>query len=121
MRAKETRDNIEEHFKPIMDEIHHVEQESIPVISTDDIAHDLKLTCEISMIDGKMVNIIQGDSGSFCHYCDATREEANNLENLLNGEERSSALCKPPFETEITGFLLETPLPRGIRSDAHLV
>ena len=23
---------------------------------------------ELSMIDGKMVDLIQGDSGSFCHY-----------------------------------------------------
>ena len=34
---------------------------------------------ELSMIDGKMVDLIQGDSGSFCHYCNVTWEEANYL------------------------------------------
>ena len=29
------------------------------------------------MVDGKMADILQGDSGSFCHYCNITRSEAN--------------------------------------------
>ena len=37
------------------------------------------------MIDGKMVDLIQGDSGSFCHYCQVTREEANDLTRILQG------------------------------------
>lgn len=30
------------------------------------------------MYDGKMVDCIQGDSGSFCHYCNCTKEEGND-------------------------------------------
>ena len=84
MRGKETREDVEDHFKPIMDDILRAEEESSPVI-TNGTAHDLSVQCEISMFDGKMVNLIQGDSGSFCHYCDATRSEANNLENIIHG------------------------------------
>ena len=69
MRGKETRENVEDHFKPIMDDILRVEEESSVI--TNGTAHDLSVQCEISMIDGKMVDLIQGDSGSFCHYCDA--------------------------------------------------
>ena len=37
------------------------------------------------MIDGKMVDIIQEDSGSFCHYCKATRKEANDITRIMQG------------------------------------
>lgn len=35
------------------------------------------------MVDGKMVSILQGDSGSFCHFCTCTRREANDVINIL--------------------------------------
>ena len=37
------------------------------------------------MADGKMVCILQGDSGSPCHYCGCSRAEINNLINILQG------------------------------------
>ena len=37
------------------------------------------------MVDGKMVNILVGDSGAFCDYCHATRNEANDLTQILQG------------------------------------
>ena len=37
---------------------------------------DCKTEC--SMIYGKMVGLLQGDRGSFCHLCHASREEAND-------------------------------------------
>ena len=40
---------------------------------------------EISMIDRKMVDLIEGDSGAFCHYCDSTREDANDIQKIANG------------------------------------
>ena len=84
MHGKEERKNIEEHFKPIMDNITSLEEESTPLIRGT-IAHDLDVTCEISMVDGKMIDLIHGDSGSFCHYCDVTRDEANNMELIKMG------------------------------------
>ena len=40
----------------------------------------------MSMVDGKMVDILQGDSGSPSHYCNST-SEGNNLINILAGFE----------------------------------
>ena len=37
------------------------------------------------MIDGKMVSLLQGDSGFFCHLCIATRTEANILVEISQG------------------------------------
>ena len=33
------------------------------------------VTChtELSMVDGKMVGLLQGDTGAFCHYCHKTK------------------------------------------------
>ena len=36
------------------------------------------------MVDGKMVDLLQGDSGSFCHYCNVSRD-ANELEVIKEG------------------------------------
>ena len=35
---------------------------------------NLKVDTELLMTDGKMVDIIQEDSGSFCHYFSTTRK-----------------------------------------------
>ena len=85
MRGKEDRENIEVHFKPILDDIDGMEKESTVIVTTDRVAHDLSFSCEISMVDGKMVDLIQGDSGSFCHYCDVSKLTANNLESIQLG------------------------------------
>ncbi len=50
-----------------------------------DIEVDLSVDTELSMIDGKMVNIIQGDSGSFCHYCKVTKNQGNDITCILQG------------------------------------
>ena len=40
----------------------------------------------ISMIDGKMVGIIQGDTGGQkCHYCTSTVNDINNIVQILKG------------------------------------
>ena len=60
-------------------------ESSLSQVNHNGISHTLNVNCELSMVDGKMVDLIQGDSGSFCHYCDVTKEEANKLENIING------------------------------------
>ena len=37
------------------------------------------------MIDGKMVELLHGDSGAFCHYCDVSKSEASSLEFIVEG------------------------------------
>ena len=39
----------------------------------------------VSMIDTKMVSILQGDSGSPCHYCNCSVAEINNLIYIMKG------------------------------------
>lgn len=96
------------------------------------IAHDLDVSCEISMVNGKMVDLIKGDCGSFCHYCDVTRDEANNLELIfqprekwtmlwVNGQERSTAFCQPPLKAKIIRLLSEAVIPSWVRSDTYMV
>ena len=38
----------------------------------------------MTMLDGKMVSILQGDSGSFCHYCDIKRDDASNFHHITS-------------------------------------
>ena len=52
-----------------------------------EIKYTMEFKTECSMVDGKMVSLIQGDSGAFCHLCTSTREEANNHLNILAGFE----------------------------------
>ena len=48
---------------------------------------DINLTfkTECSMADGKMVSLLQGDSGAFCHFCSCTKAFCNDLANFQNG------------------------------------
>lgn len=36
------------------------------------------------MIDGKMVGLLQGDSGAFCHMCHVSREEENDIKLIVD-------------------------------------
>ena len=56
-----------EHFQSTLDKL--VEMEKEPLAVGDYTVH---LNTELSMVDGKMVDILMGDSGSFCHYTTAT-------------------------------------------------
>ena len=40
------------------------------------------------MINGKMVDLLQGDYGAFCHYCDFTVDGIDNLIIMLAGFEK---------------------------------
>ena len=81
VREKETRESVQEHFKPYMDQFEEL-QHGFVKISDESSA---QVETELSLIDGKMVDLIQGDSGAFCHYCNATRADANNLTKIKNG------------------------------------
>ena len=84
LRAKENRESVTEHFTPYLDAAHNMEQLSAVTIIPD-TSSSLSVHTELSMVDGKMVDLIQGDSGSFCHYCTASRAEANNIEFIMQG------------------------------------
>lgn len=76
VREKETRDNLLTHFKPILDEAKLLENSFDIVVKNTEV--QLKVKTEISMVDCKMVSLLQGDSGGFCHYCFVNRQNAND-------------------------------------------
>ena len=83
MREKENQESVQEHFKPYIDAVHAMETPTNAYI--DGYPRLLSARTEVSMVDGKMVDLIQGDSGSFCHYCNTSRAPANDLTCILQG------------------------------------
>ena len=66
-----------------------------------------KVTCqtELSMVDGKMVGLLQGDTGAFCHYCHTTKTEANDIYHITNGFKitKDYNTCKVAWEKLSSG------------------
>lgn len=83
VREKESRESVQEHFKPYIESAHSLE--TTTAIEIGNCKVFLSANTQISMIDGKMADLIQGDSGSFCHYCNTTRIKANDLTCILQG------------------------------------
>ena len=81
VREKEIRESVSEHFKPHMDKLAEMEKGTTAFGG----ACSANVVTEISMIDRKMVDLIEGDSGAFCHYCDSTREDANDIQKIAIG------------------------------------
>ena len=55
---------------------------------------------ECSMVDGKMVGLLQGDTGSFCHLCHVSRADANDVSIIAEGFEitKSYDTCRAAWE-----------------------
>ena len=96
VREKETRESVSEHFKPYMDKLAEIEMGLVPITSES----SAQVVTELSMMDGKMLDIVQGDSGAFCHYCNATRADANNITKINNG---SADKCLEIWESMESG------------------
>ena len=96
VREKETRESVEEHFKPYMDQFHELQKGFVQITNES----SAQVMTELSMMDGKMVDLVQGDSGAFCHYCNATRADANNLTKIKNGFpiEKTAEKCMEIWE-----------------------
>ena len=110
MREKENRESVCEHFKPFMDKLAVIEKGLIPITTALPSANDTtdcsaNIITEISMLDGKMADIIQGDAGAFCHYCNATRADANNIEQIKEGFqiEKSAEKCLETWQALESG------------------
>ena len=115
MREKETCETVQDHFKPFMDKLAGLENDLIPLTTNQccvngprEVVSNLNVVTEISMIDGKMADIIQGDAGAFCHYCTITRAEANKLERIEQGFaiEKSFEKCLRTWQALESGELL---------------
>ena len=73
-KAKETRSFIEQIFPNLQSSMDSLE---IPH-QIEGLSHKCSITTKVTMIDGKMTDILQGDSGAFCHYCDIKRDAASD-------------------------------------------
>ena len=94
-RAKEERKVVESEISGYLKTIEDLRKVPIEVSINGSLVH-VEHHIETSMIDGKMASILQGDSGSFCHYCNVTKQEGNSLVFILNGFEISKTYeqCK---------------------------
>ena len=82
----------------------------------------LTVDTTMSMIDGKMVDILQGDSGAPCHYCDFNTEGINNLINILAGFQitKSYDSCLDIWEKVLAGEIAWTHAERSGQCHAPL-
>ena len=88
-KAKENRANITTHFSPLQKDADALKApHAVCGISR------LSIRCEFSMIDGKMVDLLQGDSGSFCHYCHVSRDDASSIHALLQNNSTPFPISK---------------------------
>ena len=80
LQAKESRSIVEKIFPGIQECIDKLRMPH----TVDGIINPVFVDTKISMIDGKMVDMVQGDSGAFCHYCDVTQNDASRLTYLTS-------------------------------------
>ena len=114
LRGKEDRETVHHHFKPFMDTLAKMENQITPFTATNGMCSGQVLT-EISMIDGKMADLLQGDAGAFCHYCTATRQEANDIKRIEEGFtiEKSIETCIEIWEALDSGEMAYTDKRRA--------
>ena len=87
VREKEDRASLKKHFRPYIVESKKLEDvhESVLSIKGHQSNVILQVSSELSMIDGKVVDAIQGDSGAWCHYCYTTKQDGNTISVILQG------------------------------------
>ena len=114
LRAKEGRNVIETEFSEILKEMRRYKLQP-HMLNIQGKLISVQFFTETSMIDGKMVNIIQGDSGAHCHYCSLNREGCNNLLNIIQGFTitKSFEECKRVWDELSTGELSYKNPQRG--------
>ena len=83
-RTDEVRDVLKVELEPFFEVIRNDYKSNIMVNDK-----PVEITCktECSMVDGKMVSLLQGDSGAFCHLCHVSRSDANDPDLIAEGFE----------------------------------
>ena len=106
IRTCEEREVIEKEFNSLFTHIMDDSLQNFNLIEKS-LNIPIKIKNTISMIDGKMVSILQGDSGAQCHYCSASREEINNLVCILQGYQinKNYQSCQESWNAIIAGEL----------------
>ena len=82
VRASETREVIESEFDSLFQTITEKRSVTVPVAKSN---IKVEIDNTVSMIDGKMVSLLQGDSGAPCHYCSANKADINSRAHIIQG------------------------------------
>ena len=119
-RTAEERDVLSVELEPCFKVIRK-EYETTLVV--DGVSTNVVCKTECSMVDGKMVSLLQGSSGSFCHLCHATRADANNPELIANGFEitKDYASCKLAWDKLVAGDIVYTSSERQGQCHENIV
>ena len=66
---------------------------------------EVRCQTKCSMIDGKMVSLLQGDSGAFCHLFHNTRADCNSTLMIAEGFNinKDYATCQEAWEKLVSG------------------
>ena len=104
-RAPEERDFLSVRLEPSFEVIRNEYQTALV---QDDATIKLNCKPECSMLDGKMVSLLQGDSGAFCHLCHATQADANDPRLITNGFDitKDNASCNEAWDKLVAGDIL---------------
>ena len=81
-RATETRDVLKVELEPVFKFIRAPFEEELII---DGKVVKMHYETECSMVDGKMVDLLAGDSGAFCHFCTSTKANANDIDLIKEG------------------------------------
>lgn len=122
VRTNETRYVIEREFDSLFKNIMDTHSQSI-TISKFPQNLSLQIKNTVSMIDGKMVSMLQGDSGGYCHYCCASRDEGNSLCCILQGFNitKSYQYCQESWQRITSGEMQWKDIERAGQCHEPLV
>ncbi|CAL4122372.1 unnamed protein product, partial [Meganyctiphanes norvegica] len=84
METKEERNILKKLIPPVQDEITDLKVNGIHI----DLGHNKAIVyCHItmSMVDGKMQDLLLGTGGSFCNVCKVSKADSQNLEIIEQG------------------------------------
>eukprot|EP00112_Aurelia_sp_Birch-Aquarium-sp1_P026820 Seg975.1 transcript_id=Seg975.1/GoldUCD/mRNA.D3Y31 product="hypothetical protein" protein_id=Seg975.1/GoldUCD/D3Y31 len=78
-KAKESRNFVASFFPKLQSDLDSLRSPH----EVAGVARNVVIDTKISMIDGKMVDILHGDSGAFCHYCDISKNDASSFDVII--------------------------------------
>ena len=124
-RAPENRDILTAKFN---DTFKIIREDYEDMVAVGESVVSLKCKTECSMVDGKMVSLLVGDSGAYCHLCTCNRSDANDLQHITDGFKinKSYESCKEAWEKLQSGTISYSSAEREgmcheniIKSDLH--
>ncbi len=79
--------------------------------------HSATFHIEVCMVDGKMAGLLQGDTGSACHYCHLTTQEYNVKETITQGFTiyKNWTRCKADYEAKRKGQVHQPIIQNDLR------